>query len=227
MAKAVELSDILLASETESQEAGSARFSMTVDAAGEEIGAEGVVAYGPDGQAMEAEYTGPGPDGSAMTFTMRLVDDAMYMSAPELFGSEQWLDLSMASELFGDAFDEFAGQLEDAGDPTAGLESLEPYADITEEGTETVDGEETTKYRVEIDLAAIADAPDALDGAFEDLASADDVEIWLWVADDQTIRKVETSMSVMGEDVSCHACGSSTGERMWTSRRRPRTSCST
>ena len=201
VAQAVELSDILLASETESLEAGSARFSMSIDASGQEIEAEGVVAFGPDTQALEAEYTGPGPDGNALTFVMRLVDEGMYMSAPELFGSDQWLDLSGVGDLLG--LGDLTEQLEDAGDPTVGLESLEPYAELVEEGTETVDGEQTTRYRVELDLDAIAAAaPDALDGAFENLDQADDVELKLWIAEDQTLRKVETDMSVLGENVT-------------------------
>ncbi|MET0741327.1 MAG: hypothetical protein ABWZ26_07230 [Candidatus Nanopelagicales bacterium] len=200
VAKAVELSDILRASETESREAGSARFSMTVDASGQEIGAEGVIAFGPDTQAMEAEYTGPGPDGTALSFVMRLVDGGMYLSAPGLFGSDQWLDLTGAGDMFG--LGDLAERLEAAGDPTVGLHSLEPYADLVEEGTEMVDGEMTTRYRVQLDLEAIVDAPGALEGAFENLGQAEAVEMRLWVAEDQTVRKVEADMSVMDEDVA-------------------------
>ena len=129
---------------------------------------------------------------------VRVVDGVFYMDLgdlgddiPELTDGKRWLklDLSGLTDMLGDA-----AASSESSNPVDGLEALRGVSsDVTEVGTETVRGVETTHYRATIDLAkALADAPaDARDGAQDllDRAGTPTIPVDVWLDAQDRVRK--------------------------------------
>lgn len=129
---------------------------------------------------------------------VRVVDGVFYMDlgdlgdeAEELTDGKRWLKLDF-SGLAGMLGDDAVSS--ESSNPVDGLEALRGVSsDVTEVGTETLRGVETTHYRATIDLAkALADAPaGARDGARDLLerAGTPTIPVDVWLDAQDRVRK--------------------------------------
>jgi hypothetical protein len=134
-----------------------------------------------------------------------IADGDIYFRSPELGqvfgGTGQWL--LMRSEVFGDLLqgDTGAGF---SGSPTQQLDALKDASDqVTEVGSERVNGVETTHYRAVLDLDKVIDElKSRLSGDFTDVleqsmsdVSSSTVDVWI---DSDGLMRRETSTSTTG-----------------------------
>ncbi len=137
-------------------------------------------------------------DSGAGRAEVRVVDGVFYLDlgdlgdeAEELTDGKRWLKLDF-SGLAGMLGDDAVSS--ESSNPVDGLEALRGVSsDVTEVGTETLRGVETTHYRATIDLAkALADAPaGARDGARDLLerAGAPTIPVDVWLDAQDRVRK--------------------------------------
>jgi len=137
-------------------------------------------------------------DSGAGRAEVRVVDGVFYMDlgdlgdeAEELTDGKRWLKLDF-SGLAGMLGDDAVSS--ESSNPVDGLEALRSVSsDVTEVGTETLRGVETTHYRATIDLAkALADAPaGARDGARDLLerAGTPTIPVDVWLDAQDRVRK--------------------------------------
>lgn len=86
-------------------------------------------------------------------------------------------------------------------DPADNLRALEGNVTTAQQdGSEQVDGEDTDRYRLVIDLEASAeDASDEVSDALQDLVErtgAQELEMWVWVDEDDLIRRVQYELDL-------------------------------
>ncbi len=137
-------------------------------------------------------------DSGAGSAEVRVVDGVFYMDlgdlgaeAEELTDGKRWLklDVSGLTGMLGDG-----AVSSESSNPVDGLEALRGVSsDVTEVGTDTLRGVETTHYRATIDLAkALADAPpEARADAREllDDAGAPTIPVDVWLDAQDRVRK--------------------------------------
>lgn len=136
----------------------------------------------------------PGASGKIETI-MEFGDNVvMYMRMPAMgdaTGGKEWMKIDLLATLKTACPDTdlsalFRGQ---SGDPTSGLQLLESAKEVTTVGEEEVRGDETTHYRVVIDLTkAYATTPE-----LAQLTTATTQSVDVWLDDDGRVRRFETS----------------------------------
>jgi hypothetical protein len=180
---------------------GTARVSATIAALGQSVTVAGVgdLSSGDGRLTVDA----PPPLGSAEVLH---VGDDLWVSAPalvgDMLGSDTWLhaDAATLAEALGETgmtgFD-----LSFALDPVKAVDYVRSVSgDVTEVGTETVQGEETTHYSTHLDPAKLADlagddaSRDALDQAVT--AVNQEIPVDLWIDDAGRLRKVTVSVDL-------------------------------
>jgi hypothetical protein len=189
-----------------------ARFTTSIDStSGDEhvqVAAEGSVDLQNQNLSLHMDLAGALRLGDSRkgSTEVRIVGGVFYMdladlgdAASELGDGKRWLklDLSGLTDMLGDS-----AVSSESSNPLDGLEALRGVSsDVTEVGTETVRGTETTHYRATIDLAkALADAPpEARDGARDllDRAGTPTIPVDVWLDAQNRVRKY--TMQVVGE----------------------------
>ena len=139
-----------------------------------------------------------------------LVDGAtgiVYLDAGELggllSGGAAWvsIDLGVLAEQSGQSLDDV--QDEFALDPTDIARSLLDTENAGEVGTETIDGVETKRYEVTVDVAdALAAVPQAdIDAEAADIELPDTVVYDVWVTADNQLRRVAFDTVIAGQAI--------------------------
>ena len=149
----------------------------------------------------------------AMTVLLDGANGVLYLDASALGGflpdGTAWvsIDLAALAEQSGQPLDDLQGEF--AFDPSDIAESLLATESAVEVGAETIDGVETMRYEVTVDIAAaIAALPQAdLDEALGDLdVPAIDVPDTLvydvWVTADNDLRRVAFDTEIAGQTIA-------------------------
>jgi hypothetical protein len=141
----------------------------------------------------------------------------------DVFGIDvEWIafDLDALAQLGdtadGEVLDDWSDALGDA--PFAALDELLDSDDVEEVGLETIDGVETTRYRVAVEEADLLDGFPAIGTMVEDLdellgVPADDLADLLddasaelgydvWVTEDNQLRRISASMTIAGQSMT-------------------------
>lgn len=149
--------ELVQAATERTNENQSSKFTMEMDAAGQQMTASGEALYaGADSKmAMTMEMQGE-------SFEIRLVDKAMYMKMPDELASQMdgktWIKISAdgtdpLSQQLGGTFD----QLTEQSDPRQTLDYIQQAGEITKSEETTLDGQDVTHYWIELDYAKISD----------------------------------------------------------------------
>lgn len=150
----------------------------------------------------------PMPGDGSMELLVDGADDVVYLSAEALSGllpsESPWisLDLARLAEITGTPLEEMQGQV--LVDPAESARMLLEAENVTEVGTETIDGVETKRYQVTVDIAAALAASPQLGGQL-DAAGAevpDTVVYDVWVTADNELRRAAVDLDVAGQSVS-------------------------
>lgn len=156
----------LRASSSALQNAGTARFTMTMSGAGVEMHAQGSV----DLQAPATQMTMTmNVQGKDITMEERLVDGVLYVSSP-LFaslGGAQWMKVDLSS--IGADVSQLTGSGAGTSSATSQAEFLAGLDHVSSLGTEDVDGVTATHYR------GVANLSRALEQAKTKLGTDSDV----------------------------------------------------
>ncbi len=186
-------------------EAGTSHMTMTVDAAGQKVTAEGDVRIGESPQDTAASLTMD--TGELGSMDLVLVDQVMYLNLGELTGGTfTKIDLTDRNSPLAAQY----GSLLDQMDPSASIEQLRSALSGFEKSgdPEQIDGVEAQPYRLTVDTTELADAAGQQLGGLPET-----LEYTMWVGPDDLVRRM-TSTSVgtvtidytkWGEDVSIEA----------------------
>jgi hypothetical protein len=135
-------------------------------------------------------------------------NDVVYLSAEALSGvlpsESPWIsiDLARLAESTGTPLEDMRGQV--LVDPAEAARLLLEAENATAVGAETIDGVETTRYQVTVDVAAALAASPQLGGQL-DTAGADVPETVVydvWVTADNELRRAAVDLDVAGRSVS-------------------------
>lgn len=200
--------ELVLAAATTTQEAGSARFTMTQTIEGDpplEIVAEGAMDFAAQQGTMSTDLgemaaaLGEAPsEGTDATVEMLFDGTVVYLRLPDPDAPTEWLkiDASTMPGMEGMAsFDQLANE------PAAGLGYLHSVGeDVEELGTEEVRGEPTTHYRFTADLRqAIDDAPEDLRPMLEqqvEMLGVTEFPVEVWIDDAGRVRRQTSTIDV-------------------------------
>lgn len=200
---------VLQAASERTTETGSSRVALDVDVpqrlggagSGVSIDGEGVV----DFEAKTSQLTLTVP--AAGKLEVRQIGDVVYTKVPEAFaaqtGGKTWIKIDGATAQQSGLSDLVGG----GNDPAQSLEYLRGVTgDVEEVGTETVRGEQTTRYRATVDLRKAAgavpeDRRKAFEASIQQLGTAD-VPVEVWVDEDGRTRRVVTSIPVSAGSTS-------------------------
>ena len=185
-----------------------ARMSMTVDAAGAGIDAEGQVDYTTEPPSMAMTMTSPMMGEEPID--MRLVDGVMYMNMGKMSqGKFVSFDLSDGANL-----PPGMSGLADQMDPLAAFEEFEPgLKSVTFVGNEDVDGEELARYQIVLDPSKVK----SLQGLPASAGLPEEIDADLWFDDEFRMRQmtmeldaaqpvtIETRLFEWGEPVEIEA----------------------
>jgi hypothetical protein len=172
-----------------------AQMSMSVDAAGQGMQADGQIDYTTDPPSMQMQMTMPGMSSGKEPLDLRMVDGVMYMNmGPMTQGKFFSFDLSHAKNLPPG----MSGMTEQL-DPLAAFSEFEDaISSVTFVGDEDVDGEQLAHYTVVVDASAVK--------SFQGLpAGADAPEEFtsdLWFDDQFRVRQMVTSVDAGGQPVA-------------------------
>jgi hypothetical protein len=121
-----------------------------------------------------------------------LPDDAAWVS----------IDLGVLAEQSGQSLDDLRSEF--ALDPTDIARTLLDTDNATEIGADTIDGVETRRYEVTVDLAeALAAVPQAgIDPTLADIDLPDSVTYDVWVTADNQLRRVSFDIEIAGQSIS-------------------------
>jgi hypothetical protein len=194
-AAAASPTEIVLAANTRMTAAKSAKVhaEYTVNAPGQAavtMTADGVL----DAKARTADVTVTLPGLGKVA--LRIVDGAIYAKVPEAMASlspKPWLKLDVAA--LGAAVGQFGSQ-----NPADHLDMLAGMTDVTEVGSEKIDGVETTHYRGKVDVAKAIKAatnPAArknLESAAKAMATAT-MPADVWIDKQGRLRKMTFTMT--------------------------------
>lgn len=194
---------VLQAASERTTETGSSRIALDVDVpqslggagSGVSIDGEGVVDF--EEKSSQLTLTVP----AAGELEVRQIGDVVYTKVPEAFaaqtGGKTWIKIDGATAQENGLSDLVGG----GNDPAQSLEYLRGVTgDVEEVGTETVRGEETTRYKATVDLRKAAgavpeDKRKAFEASIKQLGTAD-VPVEVWVDEDGRTRRVVTSIPV-------------------------------
>jgi len=121
-----------------------------------------------------------------------------------LSGGAAWvsIDLGALAEMSGQSLDDLQGDL--AFDPTDIARSLLDTENAIEVGVDTIDGVETRRFEVTVDIAAaLAAVPQAdIDPTLSDIELPDTVVYDVWVTADNQLRRVAFSTEIVGQSIA-------------------------
>lgn len=192
---------------TKSQEAGSSRVSVELRMIG--LADEPITITGEGIQDSEqqlarftfdlseiAGLTGGGVDLSKIDLVME--GFTLYMRLPFLEGAglKPWVEIDLEALAQEEGFDLPSLKQLSQTDPTQVLEYLRAASDDTEEvGEEEVRGVATTRYRMTVDLAKVAEqAPEDARAAIESLVAGTGLEtvpVEVWIDADGLVRRLD------------------------------------
>lgn len=111
------------------------------------------------------------------------------------------IDLGVLAEQSGQSLDDLQGDV--AFDPTEIARSLLDTQNATEVGVETIDGVETRRYEVTVDVAtALASVPQAeIDPSLGEFELPDTVVYDVWVTADNQLRRVALDTDIAGQSI--------------------------
>ena len=143
-----------------------------------------------------------------MTVLLDGANGVAYLDAGSLGGflptDTAWvsIDLGVIAEQSGQSLDDLQGEF--GLDPTDIARSLLDTESATEVGTETVDGVETMRYEVSVDVAAALDAvpQTGIDPNLADIELPDTVVYDVWVTADNQLRRVAFDAELAGQSIS-------------------------
>ncbi len=143
-----------------------------------------------------------------MTVLLDGANGVVYLDAGALggflSGGAAWLsiDLGVLAEQSGQSLDDIQGEF--GLDPTDIARSLLDTENATEVGAETIDGVETKRYEVTVDLAAaLAAVPQVvIDAELADIELPDSVVYEVWVTADNQLRRVAFDTDIAGQTIS-------------------------
>jgi hypothetical protein len=145
---------------------------------------------------------------SEMTALLDAADGVVYLDAGMLGGflsqGASWvsIDLGVLAEQSGESLDDL--QSEFALDPSDIARTLLDTDGATEVGTETIDGVETKRYEVSVDVAAaLAAVPQSeIDPNLADVELPDTLVYDVWITADNQLRRVAFDTDVMGQSIA-------------------------
>ena len=172
-------------------EASTTQLDMTIDATGQSITMTGQVEAADtlEESAMEAELEIPGQG----TIGMILVDATFYMNLGDVTGGK-YIELSLDDP----TAEQFLGQLKSQMNPAEAIKALEgAVTGFEATGSDTIDGQETTTYVLEVDAQKVfaaqgtplppgVDVPEALTYTF-------------WINDENLPLRMAVDMGSLGE----------------------------
>jgi hypothetical protein len=188
------------------EDQGTAHVTMTTSAGGQEITAEGDVAF--EGKQQDVAMTMDGSAFGAGNIEVRMVDGVLYLAMPPMTPESKFVAVRP-----GDKGSPLAGMTEQMGslDPRETFAAFEKgLRDVEYVGQESVDGEELHHYRLTVDFAEAAEAQ----GLPQTQGMPKTVEYDLWLDQESLMRKVEMDleqtrtvmeMSDWGEEVTIDA----------------------
>ncbi len=154
-------------SETGSLQFG-ATFAIDVDGRGASFTMDGLTNAATGAGQIEMKVDAPGLTGEPVEFVSD--GELVWVSSD----GEQWYEISVDELHQGDSTNT---------DPTAFLELLDNVGDVTEVGTEQIDGAETTHYHAETDVQQFAEMQDLDVDDLEGL-DIDSMPIDVWIDGD-------------------------------------------
>ncbi|HET6627277.1 MAG TPA: LppX_LprAFG lipoprotein [Nocardioidaceae bacterium] len=161
------------------------QMRMKIDAGGQTIRADGVVAYDKSGPRMAMTMSGASIGGDAME--IRMIDQLMYVSLPPMTPPGKFLEVDLSDR---------SGPLANLPGLT-GQDPLSTFAafdagleKVRYVGKETVDGEHLDHYLLTVDAAAAARAQGTPDVA----GMPAEVEYDLWLDDRDLMRRITFDM---------------------------------
>ncbi|MGW5052911.1 hypothetical protein [Actinokineospora sp. NPDC004072] len=196
------LSDAVSAKSSDAQ---SAKMKMVTSAAGQQINAEGEFRFAGADTAMAMTMEVPGFG----SMEMRLVEGIMYIKMPAQAGvdpAKPWLKLDPS-----DPNNPMAAQLgsllqtAERSDPRTMLSEFAKVGEIKDVQSDTIDGQDTQKYTIEVELAKLSEDnnlgidPDS--AAELEKAGLKTVTYDVWVNDDQLPVRMVSEMTIQGQKV--------------------------
>jgi hypothetical protein len=135
-------------------------------------------------------------------------NDTVYLAADALAGllpaGSSWisLDLARLAELTGEPLADMRGQI--LVDPAEAARMLLDADEVDEVGTEIIDGVDTMRYRVTVDVAAALAASPQLGGPLDPAGAElpETIVYDVWVTEANELRRAAVDLVVAGETVS-------------------------
>ncbi|GGS25751.1 hypothetical protein [Actinokineospora fastidiosa] len=196
------LSDAVTAKSSDAQ---SAKMTMKTSAAGQNINAEGEFRFAGADTVMNMTMEVPGFG----EMEMRLVEGIMYIkmpagSAPD--STKPWLKIDPS-----DSSNPMAAQMgslldtAEKADPRNMLEEFAKVGEIKDVKSDTIDGQDTQKYTIELELAKLAEdnnlGIDKATAAELEKAGMKTIVYDVWVNDDNLPVRIVSEMTVQNQDV--------------------------
>ena len=186
--------DPVASAASKTTEAGSSRvaFETTMQLFGKDVSfsADGLFDYENSTGSMTLDMGSMLPPGGAGQFELRMVDEKLYMRLPSLMGlglptEKEWVSLEPGKALKGAGF----GGLDPSSmqqDPAQLLRLLHASSEVTEAGTATIRGVETTRYTAKLDLRK------SIEASAKELELTEEQRSMLRQAAEQLVEQVET-----------------------------------
>jgi hypothetical protein len=206
--------DPVAAAATKTEQAGGSKMSMTIDVANPSGQSYNITADGTfdqqEGQmTMDLsnllQSTGL-PAGSGSGIVVRYLteggDPVIYMDLPflasKLPAGKTWLrlDLEQAGKSAGIDLSQLMSQSNQ--NPAQTLDMLRASGDVTEVGSDIVNGESTTEYTGSIDLAKAAKLrglPQSFVQKIEDATGSSTIPVTVWVGADGLVRQLRETLN--------------------------------
>jgi hypothetical protein len=158
--------------------------------------------------------------GGDMTVLVDGSSGVVYLDAGALGGflpdGAAWvsIDLGVLAEQSGQSLDDLRSEF--ALDPTDIARTLLDTDNATEIGADTIDGVETRRFQVTVDLAeALAAVPQAeIDPTLGDIDFPDTVTYDVWITADNQLRRVSFDTEIAGQSISMLLDMTTTGESL-------------
>ena len=186
--------DPVASAASKTTEAGSSRvaFETTMQLFGKDVSfsADGLFDYDDSTGSMTLDMGSMLPLAGAGQLELRMVDEKLYMRMPSLMGlglptDKEWVSLEPGKALEGAGFGGFDPSSMQQ-DPAQLLRLLRASSEVTEAGTATIRGVETTRYTAKLDLRK------SIEASAKELELTEEQRAMLREAAEQLVEQVET-----------------------------------
>ena len=186
--------DPVASAASKTTEAGSSRvaFETTMQLFGKDVSfsADGLFDYDDSIGSMTLDMGSMLPLAGAGQLELRMVDEKLYMRMPSLMGlglptDKEWVSLEPGKALKGAGFGGFDPSSMQQ-DPAQLLRLLRASSEVTEAGTATIRGVETTRYTAKLDLRK------SIEASAKELELTEEQRALLRQAAEQLVEQVET-----------------------------------